>query len=203
MAADGLTIKSASRPILFTSTFFGLTIFTSSKFKFIYRAFIIGLLIAILILQIPVITYWTDSEFGELEAFLQFAKISIAWINYFINYLITVYNNNKIVALFESLNQLDLKIENKRLKKLCFNQIKHLLFNFVIICTFQSLAVHLTEESIKYTFSAPMYIFLDSLHACVTLQFVESVLMMREFFISLNSKMLNMKSKYLSFIIPI
>jgi len=202
MASDGQTIKSAFRPILLVSKLFGLTFFSSSKLILIYRAFIISLLIAILILQTPVIVYWTDTKYGELEAFLQFAKISIAWINYFINYLTTVYNNNKIVAIFESLDFLNLKIEDKRLRNLSFNQIKHLIFNFVIICIFQSLAVYLTDESVKYTFSAPMYIFLDSLHVFIILQFVESVLMMREYFISLNSKMLNMKSKYLSCISP-
>lgn len=194
MASNGRSLTTYF-PIFFVSKIFGLTFFSSSKLVFIYRLFILGLLIAIVIVSVPVMSFWTSAESGDLEAFLQFSKNSIAWINYFINYLITVYKNKKIISVFDSLAHLDLKIEDRRLRKLFYLQLIRIALNFAVICFYQFLAVHLTDERIKYSFSVPMYIFLDSLHIFGVLQFVESVVVMKEYFRSLNEKMSKMRSK--------
>lgn len=190
-----MNLKTSFRPVFYVSNFFGLTFFTSSKWPYIYRIFIISLLIAIVVLQIPVMSFWTDANTGSLEAFLQFSKISIAWINYFVNYLTTAHKNGRIVQIFENSTNLKIEIDSKRFRNLFFSQIWHITLNFVIIIIFQFLAVHLTDPKIKYSFSAPMYIFVDTMHIFITLQFVESTRLMREYFMALNAKILKKKSK--------
>ena len=169
-----MNLETSFRPVFYVSNFFGLTFFTSSKWPYMYRIFIISLLITIVVLQIPVMSFWTDANTGSLEAFLQFSKISIAWINYFVNYLTTAYKNERIVQIFENSTNLKIEIDRKRFRNLFFSQIWHITLNFVIIIIFQ---------------------FVDTMHIFITLQFVESTRLMREYFVALNAKILKKKSK--------
>lgn len=192
MASDEAKLSRYFRPILLVSELLGLT-FVSSRLQpriiFCYRLVIFGLLIATLVLQLPVIMFWVKLEARDLDSFLQFSKISIAWTNYFINFLMTVYQNGRVRILTKEMSKLSLKLDDSTLRKLFYGQIKHIAVNFGFIIGFQHLAVHLTDPSVRRFSSAWMYIFLDGMTTTIIIQFVESVLLVREYFKCLNIRM--------------
>ncbi|KAL0274969.1 UNVERIFIED_CONTAM: hypothetical protein PYX00_002976 [Menopon gallinae] len=189
------------RLLILVSQLFGITFFRdriSFVVAFVYRFIILAILIAILVDQLPIIIYWTRLQPSKVDAMLQIMKLSIAWTNYFLNFLLTCFKNREIWDIINILVHLDLNLPDKVFRKLCCRQIRRFILIYALILTFQILSVPLSPPQIRKGHSSVSYIFIDSLTTIVILQFVEFVMFVREYYVCLNTRLTQLREELIT-----